>query len=150
MLTDGKNGTLEPRYFSHVDGATTDEEDSSKNITPDKYHATPRDPPPLPTGKGEGGPTRAAASRQLRARSGWMLDDNATAETKCNDGGRALAAGVEEPSRGGAAIGGLRNEAPAKWGGGGAGRDAMAPPVDVYAVLDFEATCEDEKIDGGR
>lgn len=79
-----------------------------------------------------------------------MLDDDATAEMKCNGGGGGLAAGAEEPTRGGGAIGGGRNEEPAKWGGRGAGRGATDPPVDVYAVLDFEATCEDEKIDGGR
>lgn len=34
-------------------------------------------------------------------------------------------------------------------GTGGAGKGATVD-VDVYAILDFEATCEDERIDGGR
>ncbi|CAM9125380.1 unnamed protein product, partial [Ectocarpus sp. 12 AP-2014] len=97
ILSSGKNGTLEPRYFSRVDGATTTADDgASKSVTPDKHGATPRDPPPLPPGKGDGGPTKAAtASRQLRARSGWMLDDDATAEMKCNGDGGGLEAGAE-------------------------------------------------------
>eukprot|EP00752_Nemacystus_decipiens_P012256 g10864.t1 len=192
ILSSGKGGILDPRYFSHVEGVSDGE--PWKPPTPPVAVTSAASKPAPPDLRGEAAAAAAAAEsvaaigqrrttssrvKQLRARSEWMLDRPVTVagggRTGCGGGGGGDRGGEAETGEKPAAEsetclgvntgGGKR---PATGGGassddagaaggvvhgmeiGGASGRAGPACVDVYAILDFEATCDDKGIGGVR
>lgn len=104
----GKGGTLEPRFFSHVEGVSDDPSPTGTKPTPravygasGQHHGkSARKTPATQAAERNAAAAAAAATttttRQPRARSGWMLHDGAPSP------------GVKRSSGGGGGRGGGR------------------------------------------
>lgn len=115
----GKEGTLSPVYFSRVEGIDTIDSTSHPAKVPGPSKAASSTTTVEPRKMASLSPTSQAV---LGARAGSsMCDSEAVARV-----------GREVEQKEEANDGGLRVQG-----------------FDVYAVLDFEATCEDGKLDGG-
>lgn len=190
----GKDGTLDPRYFSRVEGVSDGDPwtratratpapaagESASSTTPLGPRGEARAQAAASSEAAKAGQRQAKVSgvKQPRARSDWMLDRPVAvagsgrsgsrvgggAGSKGGGGGEKSAAesesclqantgGGERPAHGrGCSTDGAGAPGGAIQAGGlGVATEGAGPAsVDVYAILDFEATCEDKGVDGGR